>query len=106
LLLAGCAAQVSYTRTHEPPHPVFAKPAATVDVLTLAPSRPFAEMGVLTLDDPALTEGNELTPELTQKLRVMAGKAGCDAIVLREQQRVRAGIASSDVYRATCIVYP
>ncbi len=97
ILFTACGVDVAYTQTNAPPHPMAARPPASVEVYRLAPSyRRFVETG--TLDATGYWGGG--TEHADQLLRQKAAEIGCDALVI--QGYVQGGAR----YRAICLAYP
>jgi len=88
---AGCIAQVEVEATELNPRPrqAYVRPAAQVEVYTIAPpSRPYVEVALLRASGPA--EDDHYGP-----LRREAGRLGCDAVVIAGVPTVVATTSSS-----------
>lgn len=90
LIAAGCASVKVNTR-QELGLPVYAAtdPAA-VEILRAPPARPHTRIGVVTLEPT----GDVPVEKLNDKLRQAAAGLGADAVVLRSDRLVRAGLST------------
>jgi hypothetical protein len=96
LFITGCAIAVSYSPMNPLPHSSAPRQAALVELHSVAPNdRPFVDVGVL----EAINLPGASKEEVEQRLRIEAGKIGCDALVLRGYR------GNTATYDATCIVY-
>ena len=96
LLFAGCGADIAYTATNSPPHPLVARTPEQVEIHRIAPNdRAFVEVG--TLDETGYWGGG--TDRADALIRQRAAEIGCDAIVIQGY------IQKGACYRALCIVY-
>jgi hypothetical protein len=69
----GCGPVVEYHATNAPPHPLVLKKPDGVDLVTIPPGRPYAEIGVLGIH---VTASND-------DIRQVAAVHGCDAVVFK-----------------------
>ena len=95
LVGTGCVTnRVSYRQMNPPPRKLAARPPETVEVISIAPQRPYHEVALI----EALPT-NFRVEDSFGALRKVAGESGCDAVVLR------AGSDQWDTWRGTCIVW-
>ena len=95
LLFTACAtSRVSYRQMNPPPRKLAARPPEAVEVISIAPQRPYHEVALL-----EALPSNFRPEDSFSALRKLAGESGCDAVVLR------AGSDQWDTWRGTCIVW-
>lgn len=114
LLLAACGYRTAFTPTNTPPHPMSARPEASVEMFTATPpSRPFVEVGLLTSAHAGYfsTSSDE---EVMMGLRKKGAEMGCDGVfVTQETSRVVGSVSKAGdintynlkTFRAACIVF-
>src|SRR5262245_6955719 len=80
-LMAGCGTTIKEIPQNRPPHPLSARPAATVEMFTAGPpERPYVEVSYLEAQqDPGSDDESEV---ILGKLRARAASIGCDALVV------------------------
>jgi hypothetical protein len=96
----GCGTTVTATQINSPPHALYARPSASVEMFSSGPpERPHVDIALVqaTLDSGFSTDDDAV---LLAKLRERAAVMGCDALV------VGGPIASRrHGYFGTCIAY-
>jgi hypothetical protein len=97
ILLAACEPSVYHTAINPAPHPMAARPPASVEVFTSsAPTRAHTDVSILHAEAHDFPHPMD---DLVESLREDAGKLGCDGVVVvvrRDDGRSLDG---------TCIVY-
>jgi hypothetical protein len=110
-LIAACGGSVDFHPSAPPPHPVTAKTADAVEVLsTPAPDRPAVAIGTLEGTSSTHAPTSDGREDVLARLRSAAGERGCDAIALSAiEQKLAATSNGTPLYRAhqsaTCFVY-
>ena len=85
-LAAGCAGAslvTAYSPLNRAPAPLGAKAAADVELMTIAPSRPFVEVGTVSVRrSPGLSGMGRPCVEIVSLLRQEAARRGCDGLLV------------------------
>ena len=113
-LVGGCGTFVDFTPINDPPHPLRARSAASVEVLSSgAPARPHVDVALVEVEQThSLNEQG--TGLMIQRMREQAAAIGCDAIVLNgvtDHQGAQPGSGwdlvdpGATKREATCVVY-
>jgi hypothetical protein len=109
LLLVGCGAWSSQTFINPAPHPMAARPPASVEVFTAgAPTRPHVDVALLEVRQ---RDGWSFstTAVMIAQLREDAAEMGCDGIVVTgpNNHTVDSGLGTGTLHGffATCVAY-
>jgi len=114
--VAGCGIGVAYVPLNPPPHMMTARPKEQVELFaSKLPDRPYVEVASIEVQQE---DYNHASPaQLTDKLRELAGRRGCEGLVLsgaNDATSVSGGVSNGSGfvssrtlkgYRGTCIVY-
>src|SRR4051812_10995932 len=80
--LGGCGTFVDFTPINDPPHPLRARPAQSVDLFSSGPpSAPHVDVAVIEVEQTHSLNAQG-TALMIQRMREQAAAIGCDAIVL------------------------
>ncbi|MEZ4364521.1 MAG: hypothetical protein R3B48_30370 [Kofleriaceae bacterium] len=80
--LAACGTTTRFTALNPAPHPLQARPAASVQVFsTSLPSAPYTELGLIQGSQSSEFSNDDM-PEIIGAMRKEAGKLGCDGLIL------------------------
>ncbi len=99
IALAACGLSVTTAAINAPPHPMYARPVETVEILGSGPpSRPHVDVMLIHAG-----VGDRKLPltDMVDALRTKAAMAGCDALVVMSA----AGRGNVDGLLATCVAY-
>jgi hypothetical protein len=91
---AACAHNMLYRELNPSPRPLHERPPQTVEMISIAPQRPYVEVALIEALRSKFSEEDSFTA-----LRQLAAARGCDAVVLRT------GSDQWDLWRGTCIVW-
>jgi hypothetical protein len=91
---AACSHTVLYRELNPSPRALQARPPQTVEMISIAPQRPYVEVALIEALRSKFSEDDSFTA-----LRQLAAARGCDAVVLRM------GSDQWDTWRGTCIVW-
>jgi hypothetical protein len=104
-LLVGCGSGATFTPVANPPHDLDSKAPNDVEVFTSPPTRPYTEIGKLTIEKETQFVPDS-DPKLVQQLREQAGDEGCDAIVMQSKRSsIQLTESSFAGPEASCIVW-
>src|SRR6185503_19557415 len=106
VVLAACGTQARFLPLNPPPHRLTPRAPETVEFHASGPpSRPFVDIGVIeTLQESGATP----LEDVLARLRVEAGRLGCDGVVFlggNDQVVAVDSVSTLRGYRASCIVY-
>lgn len=116
LFIAACGTSIKPTALNPAPHPMYARPAAAVEVFTSgAPPRPHVDVALLEAEESSRFSTAD-TGDMIGALRTRAGAMGCDAVVISGATSRDPGMRDSEAWLyenrherkglfATCIVY-
>jgi hypothetical protein len=96
--VTACGATVSYSQLNQPPATLASREPGSVQVLTLAPSEKYVEVGRIQAHRDTFASNDDMIA----KMREQAALRGCDALVITQESRPQASTADAD---AACIVY-
>ncbi|GAC1522441.1 MAG: hypothetical protein NVS3B10_22770 [Polyangiales bacterium] len=77
--LCACGVAVSYTQLR-PSADLSPVPPASVELFLSPPPRHYVELGMIEVQQEAYN--SDQTGELIQQMRIRAGRAGCDALII------------------------
>lgn len=112
LTLCGCGTSLNYVATADPPRPLFVRSADQVEIfMTRAPDRPAIEIGMIESQQEEMSSDD--SKEVIGKMRIFAGKRGCDALVIFAGNDATVGqggptyasVKTLKGYRGSCVVY-
>lgn len=108
ITLFGCGTTVAFTNSGIPHRPMAARPAADVQIFSIAPQRPFVEVGMLVgRQESAASLDDEET--VVAEMRARAGGIGCDGLIILGASNafsaVDGRLTTLHGYRATCILF-
>jgi hypothetical protein len=116
VLAAGCGASVQTTPINMAPHPMAARPPASVELYTSgAPQRPHVDIALLEVEESSSLSLAD-TNEMMNELRNRGAQMGCDAIVVGGASSRDPGLGDAERwlnkdargrkgFTATCIAY-
>jgi hypothetical protein len=104
-LLVGCGSGATFTPVANPPHDLSSKSANDVEVYRSPPTRPYTEIGRLSVEkESQFVSDND--PRMLDQMREEAGDQGCDAIVIESERRtIDVRESSFSGPNASCIVW-